>query len=243
MEIWGVTDKGAVRKQNQDAYQAGIIGSDGLGFAVVCDGMGGALAGNVASSMALDRFWDWVVERCAAGLPNDPEAVLRGGLELANHAVYHRSCQDPACQGMGTTLVAALTNGRRAWVLNVGDSRCYLADGDSIRQVSRDHSLVEVLVARGEITPEQARTHPRKNLITRALGVERQVPPDVFSLECPEDGYFLLCSDGLSNQVTAQEMLYEILHNGPPETCPRRLLEIALKRGAPDNVTAVLLRL
>lgn len=243
MELWGITDKGAVRRQNQDAYQAGLIGSEGLGFAVVCDGMGGALAGNVASGMALDGFWGMVTERCAAGLPNDPDAVLRQALSAANAAVFHRSCQDRDCQGMGTTLVSVLTNGRRAWVLNVGDSRCYLTDGESIRQVSRDHSLVELLVARGEITPEQARSHPRKNLITRALGVEEQVMPDVFALDCPAGGYFLLCSDGLSNQVTAQEILYEIVHGESPDTCPRRLLDIALKRGAPDNVTAVLVRL
>lgn len=243
MEIWGITDKGAVRKQNQDAYQAGLIGSDGLGFAVVCDGMGGALAGNVASSMALDRFWDEVAEHCAAGLPDSPEQVLRDALDAANEAVYHRSCRDQSCQGMGTTLVAALTDGRRAWVLNVGDSRCYQADQDSIRQISQDHSLVEMLVSRGEITPEQARTHPRKNLITRALGVERRITPDVFTIDCPAESYLLLCSDGLSNQVTSQEILYEIIHNGPPDTCCKRLLEIALKRDAPDNVTAVLLRL
>lgn len=243
MEIWGITDKGAVRRQNQDAYQAGRIGSEGLGFAVVCDGMGGALAGNVASTMALRCFWDSVTDRCAAGLPNDPESVLRTALDTANEAVYHRSCQDRDCQGMGTTLVSVLTDGQRAWVLNVGDSRCYLTDGEAILQVSRDHSLVELLVSRGEITPEQARSHPRKNLITRALGVESRVAPDVFALDCPTGGYFLLCSDGLSNQVTGQEILYEILHGEAPDTCPRRLLDIALKRGAPDNVTAVLLRL
>lgn len=243
MEIWGITDRGAVRRQNQDAYQAGLIGSDGLGFAVVCDGMGGALAGNVASNMALNSFWDSVTDRCAAGLPNDPESMLRGALDAANEVVYTRSCQDRDCKGMGTTLVSVLTNGERAWVLNVGDSRCYLTDGETIRQVSRDHSLVELLVSRGEITPEQARSHPRKNLITRALGVEGRVVPDVFALDCPADGCFLLCSDGLSNQMTGQEILYEILHGGAPDTCPRRLLDIALKRGAPDNVTAVLLRL
>lgn len=243
MEIWGITDKGAVRRQNQDAYQAGLIGSEGLGFVVVCDGMGGALAGNVASTMALRCFWDSVTQDCAAGLPNDPESVLRAALNAANESVYARSCQDQDCQGMGTTLVSVLTNGERAWVINVGDSRCYLTDGESISQVSRDHSLVELLVARGEITPEQARSHPRKNLITRALGVDGRVIPDVFALDCPLGGYFLLCSDGLSNQVTGQEILYEILHGDAPDTCPRRLLDIALKRGAPDNVTAVLLRL
>lgn len=243
MEYWGITDKGAVRRQNQDAYQAGCIGSDGLGFAVVCDGMGGALAGNVASNMAVDRFWDEVAERCAAGLPDSPEQVLRDALDTANEEVYHRSCRDRSCQGMGTTLVSVLTDGRRAWVLNVGDSRCYLAAQDSIRQISQDHSLVEMLVSRGEITPEQARTHPRKNLITRALGVECRITPDVFTLDCPEGSCFLLCSDGLSNQVTSEEILCEITQNGPPDTCCRRLLEIALKRGAPDNVTAVLLRL
>lgn len=242
MNLWGITDRGPVRRENQDAFQAGLLDS-GLGLGVVCDGMGGALAGNVASSMALNSFWTQVAGQCQAGLPERPEQVMRDALAVCNEQIYRRSQEDDGCYGMGTTLVAALSDGRRAWVLNVGDSRCYLADGESIRQVSRDHSWVEDLVARGEITPEQARSHPQKNLITRALGVDPQVTADIFTLDCPPGGFLLLCSDGLSNQVTSQELLYEIIHGGPPETCCRRLLEIALSRGVTDNVTAVLFQL
>lgn len=243
MNLWGITDRGAVRTENQDAFRAEMLG-DSLGLGVVCDGMGGALAGNVASSLALDTFWSEMVWGCSGGtMPEHPEDVLRDALNAANTAVFRRSREDPSCRGMGTTLVAVLSDGRRAWVLNVGDSRCYLADPSSIEQVSRDHSLVEALVARGEITRSQARSHPNKNLITRALGVESTVKGDIFTSHCPANGFFLLCSDGLSNHVTNQEILYEIVHGGEPETCCQRLLEIALQRGAPDNVTAVLLQL
>ena len=242
MNLWGITDRGSVRKENQDAYRAELIGP-GIGLGVVCDGMGGALAGNIASGLALQAFWDEVAGKCARGMPEQPEQVLRSALAVCNEAVFRRSEEGEDCRGMGTTLVAALSDGARAWVLNVGDSRCYQADGESIRQVSRDHSLVGALVARGEITPEQARSHPHKNLITRALGVEDHVKPDTYVIDCPADSFLLLCSDGLSNQVTNQEMLYEIIHGGEPETCCARLLEIALLRGAPDNVTAVLFQL
>lgn len=244
MDLWGITDRGSVRKENQDAYRAEML-SEGLALGVVCDGMGGALAGNIASQLALETFWEEVAVRCAGGgLPEDPEQALREALERSNRAVFERSLTDPDCRGMGTTLVALLCDGRRGWAIHVGDSRCYLATEGSIEQVGRDHSLVEVLLARGEITPEQARSHPRKNLITRALGVEMRVEPDVTRVDCPEEGgWFLLCSDGLSNQVTDQELLYEIVHGGASEDCCRRLLELALSRGAPDNVTAVLVEL
>lgn len=241
MNLWGITDRGSVRRENQDAYRAALL-REGLALGVVCDGMGGALAGNVASTLAVEAFWNEVAAGCAEGLPEEPDQVMARALSVSNAQVYRRSMEDAQCHGMGTTLVAALCCGRRAWVVNVGDSRCYLADEESIRQVSRDHSLVEVLVDRGEITREQARSHPHKNLITRALGVEPEVEADIFTVECPEDGFLLLCSDGLSNQVTNQELLYEMIHGGQPETCCGRMLEIALSRGAPDNVTAVLLK-
>lgn len=242
MNLWGITDRGSVRRENQDAYRAGPLGEE-LALGVVCDGMGGALAGNVASTLAVEAFWQEMEARCAKGCPEEPERALRQAVAASNAQVYRRSLEDADCRGMGTTLVAALCCGRRAWVVNVGDSRCYLADQESIRQVSRDHSLVEVLVDRGEITREEARSHPRKNLITRALGVEPEVEADIFAIDCPEDSYLLLCSDGLSNQVANQELLYEIIHGEAPESCCGRMLEIALCRGAPDNVTAVLIKL
>jgi len=141
---------------------------------------------------------------------------------------------------MGTTLVAALVGEREAVILNEGDSRAYHINQDGIVLITRDHSLVEDLVERGELTREQARTHPHKNLITRALGAEPVLMADCFCKEMVPGDYLLLCSDGLSNVVGEQEMLYEVIHGGEAENCCQRLLEIALNRGAPDNVTAVL---
>ncbi len=235
---WGVTDKGAVRQQNQDAYHLEAPSGE-QAVAVVCDGMGGARAGNIASTLAVDTFMEALGESHGA---EDPGERLRVAAERANAAVFYRASIDAECQGMGTTMVAALVCGARVRVLNVGDSRCYRVTGEGIERVTRDHSVVEDLVERGEITPEEARQHPRKNLITRALGAEEEVRADLYQLELGEGDCLLLCSDGLSNAVTDQEMLYEILHGGPIEDCCQRLLQIALSRGASDNVTAVLLR-
>lgn len=239
IKAWGITDRGAVRHQNQDAYYLDVP-DEGLALAVVCDGMGGAKAGNVASTLAVDTF----VEALRSGSVDaqEPDEALAGAAELANRAVFERAGSDPACQGMGTTMVAVLVAGRGAHILNIGDSRCYLVTEEGISRVTRDHSVVEDLVQKGRITPEEARLHPRKNLITRALGAEEHVRADLYRLDLNEGDCLLLCSDGLSNIVTDQEILYEIIHGGEKADCCRRLLDIAMSRGAPDNVTAVLLQ-
>lgn len=234
MKAWGLTDTGKVRQQNQDAYYFHV--KDGEALVLVCDGMGGARAGNIASRMAAETFVS-VVEQT----DGQPAERLNSGLEAANRAVFRTAIENSDCFGMGTTLVAALVCGRLAYVVNVGDSRAYHIKETGIRQVTRDHSVVEDMVARGDITPEQARQHPRKNLITRALGAEPQVRGDLFELDLEAEDAILLCSDGLSNQLSDQEMLYEVLHGGPHESCCRRLIDIVLSRGAPDNTTAVLL--
>ena len=169
-----------------------------------------------------------------------PEERMRRAAALANHEIFQRSIEDEECTGMGTTLVAALAGENEAVILNEGDSRAYYINQDGITLVTRDHSLVEDLVERGELTREQARTHPHKNLITRALGAEPVLMADCFRKEMAPGDYLLLCSDGLSNVVGEQEMLYEVIHGGEADSCCQRLLDIALNRGAPDNVTAVL---
>ena len=238
MQVWGVTHQGMVRQQNQDTFDARTL-EDGRIIALVCDGMGGARAGNVASTMAVDLFMRNFLE---AGDVADGEARMRQAAAAANHEVFQRATTDQECVGMGTTLVAALAGPEEAVVLNEGDSRAYYVTQDGISLVTRDHSLVEDLVQRGELTREQARTHPHKNLITRALGAEPELRADVFRQPLAAGDYLLLCSDGLSNVVSEQELLYEVVHGGEACTCCRRLLEIALHRGAPDNVTAVLIQ-
>jgi len=235
MQIWGITHRGTVRQQNQDAYAAKNL-DDGRVIALVCDGMGGARAGNVASAMAVDLFMNRFLE----GKGSSDRERMQQAAALANDQVFQKAAADPDCAGMGTTLVAALVDEQEALVLNEGDSRAYHINQNGIVQVTRDHSLVEDMVQRGELTREQARNHPHKNLITRALGAEPVLLADCFKQPMAEGDYLLLCSDGLSNVVTDQEMLYEVIHGGAADSCCQRLLDIALERGAPDNVTVVL---
>ena len=241
IHAWGITDKGVVRTQNQDGYYLDVP-SEHLAVGVVCDGMGGAKAGNIASLIAVETFVD-TLQRSQGEPDTPPPAVLSLAAEEANAAVYRRANTDPDCFGMGTTMVAALLVERTAYLLNIGDSRAYHINGEGITRLTRDHSVVEDMVARGDITPEQARTHPRKNLITRALGAEERIRADLYEKELAGGDFLLLCSDGLSNILSDQELLYEVVHGGDPDSCCQRLLDITISRGAPDNVTAVLFQI
>lgn len=240
MNVWGITHRGVVREQNQDAFACQTL-SDGRIIAVVCDGMGGARAGNIASTMAVDIFMEEFLHGSAQENETQQQRMERAAT-LANGQVFHRSVTEPDCNGMGTTLVAALVDRNGAVILNEGDSRAYHITGEGIIRVTRDHSLVEDLVQRGDLTRDQAKVHPHKNLITRALGAESRLRTDAFHQELREGDYLLLCSDGLSNVVSEQEILYEVIHGGQADTCCQRLLDITLKRGAPDNVTVVLIQ-
>ena len=228
MKLWGITHRGAVRQQNQDAYAVREL-EDGRGLAVVCDGMGG-----------VELFMRKLEEQGQPG--DDPQKWLKTAAAHANDGVFQKAVDDPDCTGMGTTLVAALAGNGKAVLLNEGDSRAYHITRDGITRITRDHSLVEDMVQRGELTREQARNHPHKNLITRALGAEPVLLADCFDQNVAPGDYLLLCSDGLSNVVTDQEILYEVIHGGEDEACCQRLLDVALHRGAPDNVTVVLMR-
>ena len=240
MQYWGLTDPGCVRSQNQDAWLAETLDRNSL-LCVVCDGMGGAKSGNVASSLASDVFVQEVKRSWTASMDAEKvDQMLRGAVKLANFTVYDQSRQFAEFSGMGTTLVAVLIHGKHATVVNVGDSRAYLVGRDGIRQLTTDHSLVQMMVQRGELTPELARTYPGKNFITRAIGTEAIVECDVFRLNVERGDYLLLCSDGLSNMMDDQEILFEVAHGINKQHCCQRLLDIAKNRGAPDNVTSLL---
>lgn len=239
--IWGITDKGAVRAQNQDSFYIKQLGPE-LVSALVCDGMGGALAGDVASSLAIEVASAYLESLSEEELRQVPGEHLTRGAKLANGAVYQRAIRDSQCRGMGTTMVSVIMDGVTARILNIGDSRAYRISEEGIIKVTRDHSVVEDLVTRGEITREEARLHPKKNLITRCLGTEEKAETDLYEVTVREGEFLLLCTDGLSNILTDQEILYEVIHGGEPESCCQRLLNQALSKGAPDNVTAVLIQ-
>jgi protein phosphatase len=253
LKVWGVTDKGKIRKENQDAYHAEVIivgegeDSGGCALCVVCDGMGGARSGNVASTMAVEHFVRMVKGRLALAVKipelSEVREALHEALHEANSVILSRARSDPNCADMGTTLVAAvaLPDGR-AIVVNIGDSRCYMlrsADG-SIAQVTKDHSLVEDMIDRGELKREEARYHPNRNLITRALSADANTTPDFFELKLNAGDFLLLCSDGLSNEADPREIAFELTY-GDADTVAARCLDVALSRGAADNVTVVIL--
>ena len=243
MQIWSLTDPGCVRTENQDAFAVQKL-KHGAMLCVVCDGMGGARAGNVASTMAAEEFVKEVKAHYRHSL--DMEAVdilMDQAVKKANFAVYDRGRQEADCAGMGTTLVAALLRGKTATIVNVGDSRVYRVNDGDIAQITLDHSLVQLMVSRGELTPEEARRFPGKNYITRAIGTEPTVKCDIFHLDLKRGETMLLCSDGLTNLVYDQEILFEVVHGTDENQCCQRLLEIAKKRGAPDNVTSILVRI
>ena len=240
MQYWGLTDQGCARSQNQDTYQIEELDRNTL-LCVVCDGMGGAKSGNVASTLAADVFTQEIKRTWTGDMDQERiDQMLHSAVKLANFTVFDQALQFEAFSGMGTTLVAVLLHGKTATLVNVGDSRAYAINTEGIVQLTQDHSVVQLMVDNGELTPEQAKSYPGKNLITRAIGTETVVLADLFHHKLERGDSLLLCSDGLSNLVDEQEMLFEVIHGEEKSQCCQRLLEIAINRGAPDNVTSVL---
>jgi serine/threonine protein phosphatase PrpC len=235
---------GLVRQINQDGYRV-CDDFQPMRFSVVADGMGGASAGEVASRIAVDTM----VEVVREGLTHedfDPVELLQTAVSEANRQIWEAAQQTRAYAGMGTTLVAALFNESQVVFANVGDSRGYLLQADSLRQVTNDHSLVAELVRRGQLTEEEAQRHPQRNIITRSLGTAEHNQPDVDVVSWQPNDVLLLCTDGLSNMVTASELeqhllrLREARSNDDVGRVADQLLALALDRGGPDNITLVL---
>ncbi len=243
MNSFGITDRGAVRRDNQDSFLIERLDERSCVIAVLCDGMGGEKAGNIASDLAAKTYAGELRQSILEARKRRPDirAMMEAACESANRMIYSYSCFDTDYTGMGTTLVSAVIYGESVYVLNVGDSRCYKLTRRRIQQVTRDHSLVQDMVDRGEISPEQARTHPRRNVITRALGVNELVPCDIFTPRLQRGELLLLCSDGLTNMLADEEILALYRRNTDPLSLGRALMAEALRRGARDNVTIVII--
>ncbi len=243
MQSWALTDPGCVRTQNQDTYHIAQLDRNTL-LCVLCDGMGGAKSGNIASTLAADVFVQEVKRVWTGSLDKEKiNQMLRSAVKLANFTVFDQAAQIEDFTGMGTTLAAVLVKGKDVTVVNVGDSRVYKVDKNGISQLTRDHSLVQMMVERGDLTPELAKSYPGKNFITRAIGTETVAECDLFHHKVEKGDCLLLCSDGLSNMMDDQEILFEVVHGVSKEHCCQRLLDIAKNRGAPDNVTSVLIQI
>ena len=242
MRAWGLTDVGVVREVNQDTFRMEYDAETGRGLFLVCDGMGGAAAGEVASGLAADAFVQ-SMDNCWKERfdSTDFKNRLLEGYTQANEVVYDASRANPDYAGMGTTMVAAICGDGQVLVGNVGDSRAYFLDETGMRQITEDHSLVTELMKRGDLTPYQASRHPSRNVITRAMGADATVQCDTFAETVKPGNYLLLCSDGLIREVTEPEIYYEVFQAEHPETACARLLEMAKSRGGRDNITVVLI--
>ncbi len=242
MKSFGLTDKGAIRKDNQDCFILEKCDTKNCLIAALCDGMGGAKAGGIASQLSNKAFVSYIYTKLSSRLARsvDYKKTLEDACAEANGVSYEYSHFGDEFDGMGTTIVGGvIKNNGNGHIINVGDSRAYLISrrGSSIRQITRDHSLVEELMEAGAITAEQARSHPQKNIITRALGSDARVECDYFTFTLSNGDILLMCSDGLSNIVSDLEMLECAKEFHEPEPLCRALMSKALNRGARDNVT------
>ena len=244
MKSFGLTDRGRVRQDNQDSFIIEKCDAKDCLVVALCDGMGGAKAGGLASQLANKAFVSYVYAKLTARVKRtlDYSRILQDACREANGVAFEYSQFDEAYNGMGTTIVGGIVkNNGNGYIINVGDSRAYHISRrfHVISQITRDHSLVEDLVEYGAITKDQARSHPQRNVITRALGSEAEIESDYYEFIMQGGDTLLLCSDGLSNIVSDDEMLeYAELYPEPELLC-RSLMSKALNRGAKDNVTVV----
>ena len=237
MRVYSGTDIGRSRSVNQDYVYVSETPVGNLpNLFIVADGMGGHNAGDFASAFAVRVMVDSVKEDADF----NPVKVIRHGIEVANHELIEQAKKSEERKGMGTTMVVATVVGNYVYVANVGDSRLYVI-GNRITQITKDHSLVQEMVRMGELTEEDARNHPDKNIITRALGAEETVNIDFFDLRLEKDSNILMCSDGLSNMVSNEEIQEIIQDQSDVQDKGKTLLNLANEHGGKDNIAVVLI--
>ena len=247
---WGhATDKGMQRPQNEDCYMLffrEVFDSEQdepvfpFTLAAVADGMGGHLAGEVASSYALEEILRYFTEKSHAVNPKTAKKLLVEAIELANELIYNAASENADYTGMGTTITAVLVIRDACWVANVGDSRAYLIAADKIDQITKDHTLVNELLLSGSISEKDAEVFPNKNILTRALGVEGKISVDTAEFIFENNGSILLCSDGLTNMLEENEMLSVMKEKIDIQEKAQKLVTMANENGGSDNITVVI---
>lgn len=228
-----ISDKGNVREINEDYID--YFQNDTLGLYIVADGMGGHNAGDVASKMAVECCIEYVKNEKPT---EDMAEVLKSAINYANSKILKKAKKEKDLKGMGTTITACLIYNNDAIIANVGDSGCYVIEDDIIKKVTKDHSLVQELVDEGSITEKEALTHPNKNIITRALGTKGKVDVDIYKLKLRDGLKFLLCTDGLSNEVSKEEMYNIVLKNDNEKAC-RLLVHLCKAKAGRDNISVM----
>ncbi|MCI7112058.1 MAG: Stp1/IreP family PP2C-type Ser/Thr phosphatase [Lachnobacterium sp.] len=238
MKTFSVTDAGVVREMNQDYYFSSDTAVGNLpNLFIVADGMGGHKAGDYASRYTIER----VVASVSRNTGEEPIAIMKEAINKANELLVAESREDESKSGMGTTLVIGTIIGNKLFVANIGDSRLYVV-GQNMRQITRDHSLVDEMVRLGEINADEARVHPDKNIITRAVGTSDHVEADFFEVEITVDDTILLCTDGLTNMVRDDEILDIIKKYDNAQAATMQLVKEANANGGRDNITVMIIK-
>jgi len=240
LEVFSKSDVGLVRTQNQDDFRFGVI-SPNCVWAVVCDGMGGANGGNIASAAAVDYISTKITDLYKSDMTKEQISELMAEIVMnANTQIFEQASHDPELAGMGTTCEFVFVKDTTVHVVHVGDSRTYSIRGGKIKQLTEDHSVVQEMVRRGELTYEEAQRHPNKNFITRALGIKTSVRLDYIEASFMYGDVLLICSDGLSNHVTTGEMV-KICHENRGDDLINKLIDCAKAAGGSDNITATVI--
>ena len=240
MNVYSKTDIGLMRSSNQDYCKTGRL-SDGSVWAVVCDGMGGANGGSTASRIAAETIAEQLKELYnIEKYRDDMEKLIKTAIAIANQRVYDMSLKVYSLSGMGTTVVTAVVKNEVVHIVHAGDSRAYLYENGSLTQITKDHSMVQELVDIGQITPEEARNHPNKNIITRALGTRENLKTDYNGVKFDKDSVLLICTDGLSNYLTDEDIA-EFINKSRGDELVSRLVEQAKIMGGSDNITVAVI--
>ncbi len=247
-DCFAISDKGMKRQNNEDAL---ICNSDD-GLFLVADGMGGENCGEVASSITADNFYRIISpylsdQEVTVPFELSPEEsifkqALNHAVEIANSAVIEFAENNLSCRGMGSTLTAVVFNDWTLYIVHIGDSRLYKMDDKGLYQVTEDHTRVQEMVNEGLITPRQAKTHPKKNVLTRCIGRKARLRPDIFSIDWKPGNTFLICSDGLTDMVGDEEIFRELTESDSLESYAKRLIEMANEKGGKDNITLIVFR-
>lgn len=243
IEAFGASDVGCVRELNEDSFCVHVFDeAKEKGFFLIADGMGGHNAGEVASQNVATFIADMLQKEICEKSTEEVPLILRRAIDGANEYVFKMSTESRAHSGMGTTIVTAVVSGKNLYIANVGDSRAYCVHKNTISQLTVDHSVVAELVMSGTITKEEARCHPQKNIITRAVGTDAYVDVDVFEHKCSKGDILLLCSDGLCSMID-DDNIYKIIKDGKSsEDTVCKLIDAAKMSGGLDNITVICIR-
>ncbi len=241
MEAYGQTDIGKIRMNNEDSFFLTLEKIKDLNnLFIIADGMGGHNAGEIASQEAIRRLIEFILEREVIG--KDYIGFLKKATEHANYQTYIKSVKNRGLKGMGTTITAITIEGNKAYGAHVGDSRLYSFRNDELTQITEDHTFIQEMVRTGRLTDDEAKAHPNRNMITRAVGIGANVEVDAFEFDINESDILLICSDGLSGMLSNEKISEILATNDTIEQKTQKLVQQALDNGGEDNVTVILVK-